>query len=118
VLLGDAAGSLDPITGGGMTHALESAELLADHVPRAIEEGDRALAGFDRRRRALHSDCAMLTGGLLWLSRHPGWIGAALAGLAARPALLSHLVGVAGGTRSLLGARHWPGSAAPASTVP
>jgi flavin-dependent dehydrogenase len=118
VLLGDAAGSLDPITGGGMTHALESAELLADHVPCAIEEGDRALAGFDRRRRALHSDCAMLTGGLLWLSRHPGWIGAALAGLAARPALLSHLVGVAGGTRSLLGARHWPGSAAPASTVP
>jgi flavin-dependent dehydrogenase len=108
VLLGDAAGSIDPITGGGMTHALESAELLAAFAPRAIDEGDHALAEFDRRRRALHADCAMLTGGLLWLSRHPGWIGPALAALQARPALLSHLVGVAGGTRSLLGARRAP----------
>jgi len=40
VLLGDAAGSLDPITGGGMTQALESAELLARYVPRMIEEGN------------------------------------------------------------------------------
>ena len=115
VLLGDAAGSLDPITGGGMTHALESAELLADYAPRAIDEGDSVLAEFDRRRRALHADCAMLTGGLLWLSRHPRWIGAALAGLRARPAVLSHLVGVAAGTRSLLGERRGPGAPAPAT---
>jgi flavin-dependent dehydrogenase len=112
VLLGDAAGSIDPITGGGMTHALESAELLAAYAPRAIDEGDHVLAEFDRRRRALHADCAMLTGGLLWLSRHPGWIGPALAALQARPALLSHLVGVAGGTRSLLGTRRAPARAA------
>jgi menaquinone-9 beta-reductase len=114
VLLGDAAGSLDPITGGGMSHALESAELLAEYAPRAIDEGDSLLAEFDRRRRALHRDCAMLTGGLLWLSRHPAWIGAALGGLSARPALLSHLVGVAAGTRSLLGAPRDVGRPAPA----
>jgi flavin-dependent dehydrogenase len=105
VLLGDAAGSLDPITGGGMTHALECAELLADHMPRAIDEGDAALAAFERRRRALLVDDAALTSGLLWLERHPAWIGPALTMARAWPDALSHLVGVAGGTRSLLGAR-------------
>jgi flavin-dependent dehydrogenase len=105
VLLGDAAGSLDPITGGGMTHALESAELLARHAPRAIDEGDAWLATFERRRRALLFDYAMITRGLLWLARHPAGIGPALAALEAWPAAMSHLVGVAGGTRSLFGAR-------------
>ena len=104
-LLGDAAGSLDPITGGGMTHALECAELLARHVPRVIDEGDAALAEFERRRRTLLADYALLTRGLLWLEGHPGWIGPALSALRAWPPLLSHLVGVAGGTRSLFGAR-------------
>jgi len=33
VLLGDAAGFLDPITGGGMTQALMTAELLDRHFP-------------------------------------------------------------------------------------
>ncbi len=103
VLLGDAAGSLDPITGGGMTHALECAELLARYVPRVIDEGDTWLAEFESRRRTLLFDYALLTRGLLWLERHPGWIGPALSALKAWPALLSHLVGVAGGTRSLLG---------------
>jgi flavin-dependent dehydrogenase len=79
VLLGDAAGSLDPITGGGMTQALESAELLARYVPRMIEEGDAWLAEFERRRRALLSDYVLMTRGLLWLERHPRWIGPALA---------------------------------------
>ena len=105
VLLGDAAGSLDPITGGGMTHALECAELLAGYVPRVIDDGDRWLAEFERRRRALLFDYALLTRGMLWLARHPGGIGPVLAALRAWPPLLSHLVGVAGGTRSLFGAR-------------
>jgi flavin-dependent dehydrogenase len=108
VLLGDAAGSTDPITGGGMSHALESAELLAAYAPHALDQRAPVLAEFDRQRRALHADCAMLTGGLLWLSRHPRFIGLALAGLRTRPALLSHLVGVAAGTRSFWGARQEP----------
>ncbi|MFI5372472.1 MAG: NAD(P)/FAD-dependent oxidoreductase, partial [Candidatus Eisenbacteria bacterium] len=63
VLLGDAAGSLDPITGGGMTHALECAELLACHVSRMIAGEDKALVEFERRRRTLLSDYALLTRG-------------------------------------------------------
>jgi flavin-dependent dehydrogenase len=105
VLLGDAAGSLDPITGGGMTHALECAELLARYLPPAIEKGNAWLAEFDRRRRTLLFDYELLTGGMLWLARHSGWIGPSLSALKAWPPLLSHLVGVAGGTRSLLGPR-------------
>jgi flavin-dependent dehydrogenase len=105
VLLGDAAGLLDPITGGGMTHALECAELLARHAPRAIDEGDAWLAEFERRRGALLFDYALLTRGLLWLARHPVGIGPLLSVLKAWPGVLSHLVGVAGGTRSLFGAR-------------
>jgi flavin-dependent dehydrogenase len=105
VLLGDAAGSLDPIAGGGMTHALECAELLARHVPRAIDAGDTWLAEFESRRRALLRDYALLTHGMLWLERHPGWVRPALSALRAWPPLLSHLLGVAGGTRSLLGSR-------------
>ena len=105
VLLGDAAGSLDPITGGGMTHALECAELLSRCVPRVIDEDDAWLAAFDRRRQALLADYALLTGGMLWLERHPGGIGPVLSALKAWPGALSHLVGVAGGTRALLGAR-------------
>ena len=105
VLLGDAAGSLDPITGGGMTHALECAELLAGFVPRVLRDGDEWLAEFDRRRRALLADYAMLTRGLLWLERHPACVGPALAALNAWPAALEHLVGVAGGTRAMFGVR-------------
>ena len=88
-----------------MTQALESAELLARYVPRMIEEGDAWLAEFERRRRALLSDYVLMTRGLLWLERHPRWIGPALAALAGWPGALSFLVGVAGGTRSLGGTR-------------
>lgn len=120
VLLGDAAGSLDPITGGGMTHALECAELLAPYVPRVIDDGDAWLSEFEARRYALLADYAVVTRGLLWLAEHPRWIGPALSALRACPPLLSHLVGVAGGTRSLIG-RRWkrrPGPLRPSDDRP
>jgi menaquinone-9 beta-reductase len=43
LLVGDAAGLCDPITGEGIAHALRSAELAA----RAIQEGDLKLYGSD-----------------------------------------------------------------------
>ena len=118
VLLGDAAGSLDPITGGGMTHALECAELLARDVPRVIDEGDARLAAFERRRRAQLQDYALLTRAMLWLERHPAAIGPALAALRAWPGVLSHLVGVAGGVRPLFGARRASRRAVPELPAP
>jgi len=101
VLLGDAAGWTDPVTGGGMAQALLAAELLAEHVPDALTRGDAALRCFDRRRRRLLRDQRLLTAAVLELVARPRLVRPALRGLSAWPGLFSHLVGVASGTRSL-----------------
>ncbi len=53
LLAGDCCESMDAIGGMGMTHALRSAELAAEAVIRARQEGDssRSLAGYERSRR-------------------------------------------------------------------
>jgi menaquinone-9 beta-reductase len=102
VLLGDAAGYLDPITGGGMAQALLTAELLAAYAPRIIAEGDVWLGRFDRERCALLRDYELLTRGVVALSAHPRLARLAVRLLRASPGVFSHLVGVAGGVRPLL----------------
>ncbi|MGH9796337.1 MAG: NAD(P)/FAD-dependent oxidoreductase [Candidatus Acidiferrales bacterium] len=106
VLLGDAAGSCDPVTGGGIAQALVSAELLAHHIVRHGVTEQSWLDDFDRARCALLRDYARLTGGLLWLTAHP-WLAKQAVRVAARvPRVVSHLVGVAGGVRPLVGIRN------------
>lgn len=108
VLLGDAAGFLDPITGGGMAQALVTSERLAEYIaadPAAPPE--RWLPSFERDRRRLLRDYRLLTRGVLALARRPALARLALAGLAHAPHLFTHLVGVSAGTRRLwaLGSR-------------
>jgi flavin-dependent dehydrogenase len=103
VLLGDAAGFLDPITGGGMAQALLTAELLADHIMHGLGTGDDWLAAFETERQALLRDYRLLTRFVLALADHQRLARLALAAFAAQPAVLSHLVGVAGGVRGLMG---------------
>ncbi|HET9647704.1 MAG TPA: NAD(P)/FAD-dependent oxidoreductase, partial [Microlunatus sp.] len=70
LLVGDAGLVLDPITGLGMTHALEDATSAAAAVQRALDGSDvRALKGFGRqryrRRKAIYeltADLAQLRG--------------------------------------------------------
>ncbi len=50
VLLGDAAGFLEPITGGGMTQALMTAELLDRYIPERVSQDDSWLWKFERSR--------------------------------------------------------------------
>jgi flavin-dependent dehydrogenase len=107
VLLGDAAGVLDPITGGGMAQALLSAELLAHAVTQHWESGDAWLPAYDRARRALLWDERLLTQLVLGLASHPWLARQTLRLLRAAPALFSHLIGIAGGVHELFG----PGSA-------
>ncbi|HEV8383900.1 MAG TPA: NAD(P)/FAD-dependent oxidoreductase [Candidatus Acidoferrales bacterium] len=102
VLLGDAAGFLDPITGGGMTQALMTAELLAGYIIRQPHTGDDWIYQFERERRAMLWDYATLTQIVLWLADHPRLTEKALSALRGSPALFSHLVGVAGGVRRLV----------------
>ncbi len=110
VLLGDAAGSCDPVTGGGIAQALVTAELLAGYIIRHGVANQFWLEAFDRDRRAVLRDYVRLTHGLLWLTKHPRLARRAV-GLASRvPRLVSHLVGVAGGTRSLLPFQFRPAS--------
>jgi len=102
VLLGDAAGFLDPITGGGMTQALLSAELLERYISGRVGEDDSWLWNFERARRALLSDYLILTRMVLLLADHPRLGRRLLQILTALPSIFSHLIGVSGGVRRLM----------------
>jgi 2-polyprenyl-6-methoxyphenol hydroxylase-like FAD-dependent oxidoreductase len=109
VLLGDAAGFLDPITGCGMTLALLTAELLAQHIAERSnipEQGhvlsDAWLWDFERERRSLLRDYRILTELVLWFADHPRLAEHLLSALRLSPAFFSHLIGVSGGVRRLL----------------
>jgi menaquinone-9 beta-reductase len=101
VLLGDAAGFSDPISGGGMTQALLSAELLSQYMARHARASEHWLAEFDRERKALLRDFRRLTALLLWLAEHQAFLGIALETMRRLPRLFSHLLGVAGCTHQL-----------------
>jgi flavin-dependent dehydrogenase len=104
VLLGDAAGFVDPVTGSGMAQALLSAELLARTLVREarLDAAFGALEEFDGARRALLRDTTLLTRFVLGMARRPFWARQTLRLMNAQPELYGHLVGVAGGTRALL----------------
>jgi flavin-dependent dehydrogenase len=103
-LLGDAAGFLDPITGGGMAQALMTAELLATYVGRRGLREDW-LGSFERDRQKMLWGYTLLTRAMLWLAHHPRWTQAVLSRLRLPPGLLSHFVAVAGGVRRLWGSQ-------------
>ncbi len=103
VLLGDAAGFLDPITGGGIAQALLSAELLAGYIARAPKNSDAWLWRFERERQAMLRDYRLITQMVLWLADHPRLARQLLSLLRYSPGLFSHLIGVSGGVRHLLG---------------
>jgi flavin-dependent dehydrogenase len=103
VLLGDAAGFLDPITGGGIAQALVTSERLAHFIAsQGAEQADAWLPAFERERRSILRDYRLLTRGVLALARRPALAHAALAALSWVPPVFSHLVGVSAGTRSLM----------------
>ncbi|WP_420327023.1 geranylgeranyl reductase family protein [Mameliella sp.] len=56
LLAGDAAGLVDPITGEGIAHALDSGARAAEAARRALEQGtpDSALAAYTRALRPIH----------------------------------------------------------------
>ena len=59
LLVGDAAGFYDPLTGEGVFSALRGAELAAETAGRALASGDvsrAGLAGYSRARRAAFAD--------------------------------------------------------------
>jgi 2-polyprenyl-6-methoxyphenol hydroxylase-like FAD-dependent oxidoreductase len=97
VLLGDAASSTDPLTAGGITHALVTAERLAAAVPQVLAYGDAALARFDRERRQLLRPLDWLTRGLVAVVRRPLLARATMHLMRAAPAVMRRLVEIGGG---------------------
>ena len=56
LLVGDAAGFLDPFTGEGVYRALRGAELAACAIERALQRCDRLPIGYEQARQAAFAD--------------------------------------------------------------
>lgn len=76
LLVGDAAGAVDPITGQGMTLALRDALLAAETLHAALRTdrlSEADLEAYTRRRQRYFAQANELSRGLLLLLKHP-WL--------------------------------------------
>lgn len=102
LLVGDAAGTINPMTGEGIALALRGAELAADAADRALNTGDTsrwALAGYAHARQAAFADVWRVSRALQWIVRRPPVAAWLFSGLADDPSLASRLLGVVGDLR-------------------
>lgn len=99
VLLGDAAGYVDAVTGDGLALALGCAEDLAAILPDALARGATAdaLRPYEAAWRRRFRPYAAWTRGMLALTRHPALRRRVLALAAARPAPFERVVAAAVG---------------------
>ncbi len=99
VLLGDAAGYLDAVTGEGLALAFRCAEDLAALLPSALARGagKEALRPYEAAWRRHFLPYAAWTRTVLGLARRPGMRRRVLALAAARPAPFERLVAAAVG---------------------
>ena len=66
LLVGDAAGAIDPISGEGLSLALRGAEIASSTI---LEGWDPHV--YSERMRSLRRPIERLTGAMLFLARHP-----------------------------------------------
>lgn len=102
LLVGDAAGFFDPFTGEGIFDALHGGELAAEAVAAALETGEtsaRALAGYDRARRAAFADKRRAAWLVQAFVRAPRLMDYALDRIAGRPVARTTMTGVLGDYR-------------------
>jgi menaquinone-9 beta-reductase len=95
VLVGDAAGYVDAITGEGLSLAFEGALALARALPDALARGARRedFAAWEREEERRFARYAVAARAVLGLARRPGARRAALRFLADHPRVFAHLVG-------------------------
>lgn len=104
VLVGDAGGYLDPLTGEGISLALQGAVWAAEVIDDALRSDDlsrRRLQAYDRRLTRAMRHYKWLTYALLNLSRHPTLTKWVVGKLARSPELYTDLLGVNCGVLSL-----------------
>ncbi|MDR7521647.1 MAG: NAD(P)/FAD-dependent oxidoreductase [Armatimonadota bacterium] len=100
LLVGDAAGPIDPMTGEGIALALRGAELASDAADGALRGGpasQAALAPYERARRAAFRDTWQTSRLLQWIVRRPRLAAALFRRLADDPTLIRALLGVVSG---------------------
>ena len=93
VLLGDAAGYLDAITGEGLSLSLEAAADLSRLLPAALARGAgrEALRPYERAARARHRRYAAVAALVLAMARRPRLRRAVIGGLSRSPVLFAAL---------------------------
>lgn len=99
LLVGDAAGFYDPLTGEGVFSALRAAELAAETATRAFRAGDWSLAtlsAYARARRDVFGDKERFTRALQFIVQRRRLANLTARVLARRPALVDLLLGVVG----------------------
>jgi geranylgeranyl reductase family protein len=96
LLVGDAAGFLDPFTGEGVYRALRGAELAAAAVGRALQRSDAMPVGYTQARHAAFADKEWVCWLIQLFLASPRWFGYAIGNLSRRPALAAVLAGVLG----------------------
>lgn len=92
VLVGDAAGYVDALSGEGLSLAFAGAAALGAGLQSAVVRGGPALAAYARTAEEAFRRYAWLTRTLLLLSRHPALRRRVIRGLAANPALFGWLL--------------------------
>lgn len=100
LLVGDAAGALDPITGEGLSIGLSTTAIAAEVLGEAFRANDfspRRLASWTRRRRQALRGLEAFTRAILFLSERPELASRAIRNLATAPETFSRLLGVAAG---------------------
>ena len=96
LLVGDAAGSVDPITGQGLTLALHDAQLAAHYGGAFLDGGGRPqLDAYWRARQRVFEPCFSLAQDLLNLFRQPSLASRACRMLASRPSLRRKVLAMA-----------------------
>lgn len=95
LLVGDAAGFLDPITGEGLALAMAQAELAAGAAAGHLAGEAWALPRYAGAAARLRREVGLLTAALLWLVRRPRLARWTARGLRRRPELVSRLLGLA-----------------------
>lgn len=104
LLVGDAAGFLDPFTGEGVMRALKGAELAASAIESALRSGSPEPLGYAEGRRGAFGEKDRLVGVVQLLLRRPGLLGWLLGRLAKRPGEAGVLSGALGDYRPAGGA--------------
>ncbi|MCC6382993.1 MAG: FAD-dependent monooxygenase [Dehalococcoidia bacterium] len=102
MLVGDAAGFFDGISGEGMSAALLGAATGAHALDRWLDDGDHAhLRRYDAERRTLVGNANLLARLSLALARRPGLARRTVANLASRPETFARLVAISAGEAPL-----------------